>query len=115
MILLEEELNYSKKQSRSQINALMKEAGQARTQVRNRFSVFYTLYCYQWLYIQDSEALEKKNKRLSWQLPPISLDVGNMERQFSEADEAKRMIVHEQLKAMERWDDMYTTASDTLT
>lgn len=37
MIMLEEELNYSKKQSRSRINALMREAGQARTQVRNRF------------------------------------------------------------------------------
>ena len=37
MIMLEEELNYSKKQSRSRINALIREAGQARTQVRNRF------------------------------------------------------------------------------
>lgn len=27
-----------------------------------------------------------------------------MERQFSETEEAKRMIVHEQLKAMERYD-----------
>lgn len=40
---------------------------------------------------------------MSWQLPPISLDVSDMERQFSEAEEAKRMIVHEQLKAMERY------------
>ena len=37
MILLEEELNYSKKQSRSRINALMREAEQGRTQVRNSF------------------------------------------------------------------------------
>ncbi len=35
MTLLEEELNYSKKQSRSRINALMKEAGQGRAQVSN--------------------------------------------------------------------------------
>lgn len=48
--------------------------------------------------------LEKKERK-SLQLPPISLDVGNVERQFSEAEEAKRMIVHEQLKAMERWDN----------
>ena len=33
LMMLEEELNYSKKQSRSRINALMREAGQARTQV----------------------------------------------------------------------------------
>ena len=33
LMMLEEELNYSKKQSRSQINALMREAGQARKQV----------------------------------------------------------------------------------
>ena len=36
LIMLEEELNYSKKQSRSRINALMREADQARTQVRDR-------------------------------------------------------------------------------
>ena len=36
MIMLEEELNYSKKQSRTRINALMREA--ERTQVRNKFT-----------------------------------------------------------------------------
>ena len=48
-------------------------------------------------------------KRMSLQLPPISLDVSNMERQFLEAEEAKRMIVHEQLKAMERSADTLLT------
>ena len=34
MIMIEEELNYSKKQSKSRVNALIREAaGQARTQV----------------------------------------------------------------------------------
>lgn len=36
LMLLEEELNYSKKQSRSRINALMREAGQARTQINQK-------------------------------------------------------------------------------
>ena len=49
--------------------------------------------------------LIKEKKKASWRLPPISLDVSIMERQFSEADEAKRMIVHEQLSAMERLDN----------
>lgn len=46
----------------------------------------------------------KEEKKKAWQLPPISLDVSIVERQFSEAEEAKRMIVHEQLRAMERFD-----------
>ena len=45
----------------------------------------------------------KRKKKTLWQLPPISLDVDEVERQFSEAEEAKRMIVHEQLQAMERF------------
>lgn len=39
LMMLEEELNYSKKQSRSRINALMREAGQARTQVSNELCI----------------------------------------------------------------------------
>ena len=49
MILLEEELNYSKKQSRCRINALMREAEQG---VSNSFTIAYTAVemLYQWLY-----------------------------------------------------------------
>ena len=35
MMMLEEELNYSKKQSRSRINALMREADHARSKVKS--------------------------------------------------------------------------------
>ena len=36
MMMLEEELNYSKKQSRSRINALMREADHARSKVSQK-------------------------------------------------------------------------------
>ena len=56
-----------------------------------------------WIYVVFDQGVgESVKKRASWQLPPISLEVSSVERQFSETEEAKRMIVHEQLKAMER-------------
>lgn len=104
LVMLEEELNYSKKQSKSRINALMREAGQARAQVSNElyYAKEHNRICLSLSMSQGNEHVEKRKKTL-WQLPPISLDVSNTERQFSETEEAKRMIVHEQLKAMERY------------
>lgn len=99
-MLLEEELNYSKKQSRSRINALMRETDQARTKVRQDQSTRLLLKNVLSSFQGSGHSAKKK---ASWQLPPIMLDVGHVERQFSETEEAKRMIVHEQLQAMERW------------
>lgn len=42
-------------------------------------------------------------KKWSFQIPPVTFDLSDLKLQFSDADEEMRMIIHEQLSAMERW------------
>lgn len=43
-----------------------------------------------------------ETKKEAWQLPLVSLDISSVQKQFLEAEEGRRMVVHEQLTAMER-------------
>ncbi|XP_064383088.1 uncharacterized protein LOC135331774 isoform X2 [Halichondria panicea] len=77
LTLLEEELNYSKKQSRNRINEIIKQADEKRH-----------------IIVPPERSL---------QLPPLPrLDVGEMVTEFVESEERREMIAHEQLTAMER-------------
>jgi hypothetical protein len=53
---------------------------------------------YQFLLIQKNAA-----ERWTAHLPAITLDLARMKAKFAESDEKRRLVVHEQLAAMERY------------
>ena len=80
--ILDEELNYSKKQTRARLNTLIQEADE-----RMRGSAKY---------------------RTSFHSVPVSLNVAEKMKNFFQRDEEREMVVHEQLAAMERYAKMPT-------
>ncbi|KAL5496963.1 hypothetical protein EMCRGX_G013344 [Ephydatia muelleri] len=74
--ILDDELNYSKKQTRARLNTLMQEA--------------------------DEKMRVPTTDGASCDPVPVSLDVAEKMKMLSQADEERQMVVHEQLAAMER-------------
>ena len=75
--MLDEELNYSKKQTRARLNTLIQEA--------------------------DEKMRDSAKYGTSYDSVPVSLDVAEKTKKFSEVDEERHMVVHEQLAGMERY------------
>ena len=75
--ILDDELNYSKKQTRARLNTLMQEA--------------------------DEKMRVPTTDGASCDPVPVSLDVAEKMKMLSQADEERQMVVHEQLAAMERY------------
>lgn len=98
--MLDEELNYSLKQSRSRINALIRETGKEKKKVRKLHTMIISIHVTWCSLCVQQKDLEKK---WAFQIPPVTLDLKDLQMQFSDADEERRMVIHEQLTAMERW------------
>lgn len=75
--MVDEELNYSKKQTRARLNTLMQEA--------------------------DEKMRVPSKDGSSCDPVPVSLDVTEKVKLLTQADDERQMVVHEQLAAMERY------------
>ena len=99
-LLLDEELNYSKKKSRNNMKELMQVQLFALPHFCNDF-----LHLCMYILARQAASMARMQPEMlknRFKPTPITCSVNDIKEKFSKAEEGKRMIVHEQLSVMER-------------